>query len=294
MDYGDRERPPEVRGMSLRMFWILFIVIVLFTVWLIGGQVIWFWLNVEEFGELFTRPFYFETLGGFLLATIALLRGDFRNRRSITWWFIRLILRVFRSRGEILSIPPEYLDFTYFRLSPVKFALWQITKVLVGMTIFANIIFGMAVQAMLNGWESNITNIPELFTLPFATPPLDMTYAQQNVVPLAPVLTLLISPILMVLGVRLILLVGFTQAVKVGTSAFLQSTEPGQQVNVPLATIEGLIALALTWTGVNFFFPTYIDYNTKYVIGGLFVAAGPSGVFAFLYRSPRKRRLPIM
>ncbi|MCL4435362.1 MAG: UPF0182 family protein [Thaumarchaeota archaeon] len=293
MDYGDRERPPEVRRMSWRIFWILFIVIVLFTVWLIGGQLIWFWLNVEEFGELFTRPFFFETLGGFILATIALLRVDFRNRRSITWWFLRLILRVFRSRGEVLSIPPEYLDFTYFRLSPVKFALWQITKVLVGMTIFSNIIFGMAVQAMLNGWESNITKIPELFILPFTTPPLDMAYAQQNVVPMAPVLTLLISPILMVIGVRLILLVGVTQVVKVGTSAFLQSTEPGQPVNVPLATIEGLIALALTWTGVNLFFPSYIDYNTKYIIGGLFAAALLLSVFAFLDRSRRKRRLPI-
>jgi uncharacterized membrane protein (UPF0182 family) len=279
--------------MSWRIFWILFIVIVLFTVWLIGGQIIWFWLNVEEFGDLFTRPFYFEILGGFILATIALFRIDFINRRSITWWFIRLVLRVFRSRGEVLSIPPEYLDFTYFRLTPVKFAIWQITKVLVGMAIFSNIIFGMTVQAMLSGWESNILRIPELFALPFTTPPLDMMYAQQNVIPLAPALTLLISPILLVVGVRLILLVGVTQVVKMGTSVFLQATEPGQLVNLPLATIEALIALALTWTGVNLFFPAYIDYNTKYVIGGVFSAALLLAVFAYLDRSRRRRRVPI-
>ncbi len=293
MDYGDRDRPPEARRMSWRVFWILFIVIVLFTVWLIGGQLIWFWLNVEEFGELFTRPFYFEILGGFILATIALLRVDFLNRRSITWWFIRLVLRIFRSRGEVLSIPPEYMDFTYFRLTPVKFAVWQITKVLVGMALFSNIIFGLAVHAMLNGWESNILRIPELFTLPFTTPPLDTAYADQKVAPLAPALTLLISPLLMVIGVRLVLLVGVTQVVKVGTSAFLQATEPGQPLNLPLATVEALLALALAWTGVNLFFPAYIDFNTKYIIGGVFSAALLLAIFAYLDRSRRRRRLPI-
>ena len=292
MEYGDREGPIEVLRMSWRVFWILFIVIALFMVWLIGGQIIWFWLNVEEFSDLFTRPFYFEILGGVILATIALLRIDFKNRRSITWWFIRLALRILRSRGEVLTIPPEYLDFTFLRLTPVKFALWQVTKVVIGMTIFSNIIFGMAVHAMFSGWESNILRIPELFMLPFTTPPLDMGYAQQNVIPLAPALTLLISPLLTVFGVRLILLMGFTQAVKAGTSAFLQSTEPGQPATMPLATIEALIALALAWTGVNLFFPAYIDYNTKYVIGGVFAAGLLLAVFAYLDRSRRKRHVP--
>jgi uncharacterized membrane protein (UPF0182 family) len=293
MDIGAAEEPPEPQRMSMRVFWILFIIIVLFMVWLVGGQFIWFWLNVEEFGDIYIRPLYFEIIGGLILATVALLRIDIKNRRSITWWSIRLALRVFRSRGEVLNIPSEYLDFSYFRLTPVKFVLWQVTKVLIGMTIFSNIIFGMSVNAMLNGWESNIMKLPSLFALPFSTPLLDMGYAQQNVIPLVPTLTLLLSPILTVIGIRLIVMIGFTHIVKAGTSAFLQSSEPGQPITVPIATIEALVSIGLIWTGLNLFFPSYIDYNTKYVIGGVLSAGGLFAVFAYLDRARRRQRLPI-
>ncbi|MFQ6134336.1 MAG: UPF0182 family protein [Nitrososphaerales archaeon] len=292
MSYEDVEKPPETPGVPRRIFWVLFIVIILFLVWAVGGQLIWFWLNVSEFGELFIRPFYFEILGGLILATIALFRVDFKNRRSLTWWFIRLGLRLLRSRGEVLTIPPEYLDFTYFKLTPLKFLLWQVTKVLIGITIFSNIIFGMSVHAMLNGWESNIINIPSLFALPFTTTPFSMAYAQQNVIPLAPALTLLMTPLLTVIGVRLIILVGLSQIVKVGTSTFLQSTEPGQPITLPISTIEALISIALLWAGVNLFFPSYIDYNTKYVIGGVLAAGLLFAVFAYLDRSRRRRLIP--
>jgi hypothetical protein len=292
MSYEDLEGRPEPREFPRRIFWVLLIVIVLFLVWAAGSQLIWFWLNIGEFGELFIRPFYFEILGGLVLATIALFRIDFKNRRSITWWAIRLILRLMRSRGEVLNVPPEYLEFKIFKLPPLKFLLWQFTKIIIGMTIFSNIIFGLSVHAMLNGWESNIQHIPDILALPFVTPPFSMEYAQTNVVPLAPVLTLLISPILSVIGVRLIVLVGATQIVKIGSSSFLQSTEPGQPINIPIAAVEALISIGLFWTGFNLFFPSYIDFNTKFSIGAVLFAGALFAVFAFIDNSRKRKIIP--
>ncbi|MFC1755307.1 UPF0182 family protein [Thermoproteota archaeon] len=292
MSFDESERPPVPQEIPRKFIWSILIVVSIFLIWVAGGQLIWFWLNFEEFGELFIRPFLYEILGGLILASLALVRIDFKNRRSITWWLIRLGVRILRTKEEIMTVPPEYLEFTYFKLPKVKFFLWQITKIIIGMTIFSNIIFGMSIQAMFNGWESNIMNIPNMFSLPFVTPSLSMTYAEQIVIPLAPALTLLLSPILTVLGVRLIVLVGLTQIVKVVTSVFIQSTEPGQPLNIPLATIESLISIALLWAGVNLFFPSYIDYNTKFIIVGVFSAGILFAVFAYLDRSKRKRIIP--
>jgi len=273
-----------------RIFWILFVLITLFLIYAVGGQTLWVWLNVIEFGDLFVRPFYFEFLGGLILGTIALVRVDFKNRRSIVWWSIRLVLRLLRSQGNLMSVPPEDLDFNSFKLPKVKFLIWQLSKIIMGLVIFPNIIFGMSIQAMLNGWESNIMSIQNLFTIPFVTPPLSLSYAQQTVIPMAPSLTLLVTPLLTVLAVRLITLVGLTQVIKIGTSVFLQSTEPGQQVKLPIATIEGLISIALLWNSLNLFFSSYVDYNTKYVLGGFISAGLIFAIFSFLDKS-KKRHL---
>lgn len=292
MSFDEPETPPVPQEIPRKFIWFIIFVGSLFLIWIAGGQLIWFWLNLEEFGELFVRPFLFEILGGLILASLALVRVDFKNRRSITWWTIRLGLRILRTREQLMTVPPDYLEFSYFKLPKTKFFLWQITKIIIGMTIFSNIIFGMSIQAMFNGWESNILSIPQLFSLPFVTPSLSMDYAQQHVIPLAPALTLLLSPLLTVLGLRLIVLVGLTQIIKVGTSVFIQSTEPGQPLNIPLATIESLISIALLWSGVNLFFPSYIDYNTKFLIIGVFSAGILFAVFAYLDRSKRKRIIP--
>lgn len=292
MSFDESEKPQVPQEIPRKFIWFIIFVGSLFLIWIAGGQLVWFWLNLEEFGELFIRPFLYEILGGLILASLALVRIDFKNRRSITWWFIRLGLRILRTREQVMTVPPEYLEFSYFKLPKTKFFLWQITKIIVGMTIFSNIIFGMSIQAMLNGWESNILSIPQLFSLPFTTPSLSMDFAQQSVIPIAPALTLLLSPILTVLGLRLIVLVGLTQIIKVGTSVFIQSTEPGQPLNIPLATIESLISIALLWSGVNLFFPSYIDYNTKFIIAGVFTAGLLFAVFAYLDRSKRRRIIP--
>ncbi|MEM2107348.1 MAG: hypothetical protein QXV46_06005, partial [Candidatus Bathyarchaeia archaeon] len=114
---------------------ILIAIIILFAAfitWSLGSQMIWFWLNMEEFGELFIIPIYFELVGGIILATLAFMRLDIINRRSLTWWFIQLIANLIKGYG---SIPTSKIDFKEFKLPTPKFLMWQLTKILLGMFI---------------------------------------------------------------------------------------------------------------------------------------------------------------
>src|SRR3990170_2588153 len=95
---------------------ILIVVVALFVLWSATSQSLWIWLNVLEFGDIFVRPFIFEFYGGLILAVIALFRIDFRNRRSIFWWVINIIIRIFRERNYVNSVTPAYLDFRRFKL----------------------------------------------------------------------------------------------------------------------------------------------------------------------------------
>jgi len=246
----------------------------LFVLWIAGGNLLTVWLNVMEFGDLFIRPFYFALSGGLILAVIALVRIDIRNRRSITWWLIRLTTSLLRVR-KLEGIPVSYLDFNAFKLSPSKFGAWQITKVFLGTLFFMNVLFGMAIHALLQGWESSLDRVWGIFQLPFITPPFEGTYAVANVIPAIPALTLLISPILASIGVRLLILVGATQLARIMTPSGVELTDELSRPKVGwrLAILEALIALACFWLMFNAFFPSYINYNTKYFIAGL-AAAG--------------------
>jgi hypothetical protein len=147
MDYSGvqrKESTPPVRRVVL----VLAVLFTLFVAWSVGGQIIWFWLNMEEFGELFVKPVYFEIIGGVILASIAFFRLDLLNRRSLTWWFLHLVASLFKCYGEM---EPTRIDFKSFRLSPGRFVIWQLTKVFIGMLIFRNYTFGMAVWAMAQG-----------------------------------------------------------------------------------------------------------------------------------------------
>lgn len=244
-------------------------IVLLFIVSMTGSALLTLWLNVLEFGELFIRPIYFEIYSGLILAAIALARIDFRGRRSLTWWFFRNFLRVIRAREVEEPLPFTFIDFEGFKLSPFKFLVWQVTKVLLGITIFSNLFFGMAIYGMLQGWSPSLDQIWGVFKLPFTTPPFDMTYAETNVIPAIPALTLLVNPILFVIGVRLLILVGLTQVVRILTPMISELAEGRIRIGRRLAVIEALIALGFFWALVNAFFPSYIDYNTRYVVGGL-------------------------
>lgn len=275
----------ENGGRRRRLRWLLSLPIAIFAVFL-SREIVIFWMNLGEFGELFILPLYFGLLGGLVLATLALFRVDFKNRRSIAWWFIRLVINWIRSEGIMERASPEWFDFDSFKLSPLKFLVWQVTKVLVGCLLFTNMMFGMAVNAVMLGWKSGLEELPRIFSLPFTTPPLDMAYAEANVVPLIPSLTLLVSPVLSALWVRLILLVAVTHFARVImplVAAYIWGLEP-PNLGRFASTIQALAAVFLLWFMLNMFFPSFIDYNTRYPILGLGAAGLSLAVFALLDR----------
>jgi hypothetical protein len=268
---GDFERSFQIR----RRYWLLLIVLVtvVFAVFL-SREIVIFWLNLSEFGGLFIKPIYFGLLGGLVLATLALFRVDFKNRRSITWWFTRLVIRFVRSGGVMENVSPAWFDFDSFRLSPLKFLMWQVTKVLIGMVFLTNVMFGMAVDAVILGWESGLEALPSIFSLPFITPPLDISYAETHVFPLIPSLTLLVTPVFSALWIRLVLLVAATKIVSIVmpfVSAYIWSSET-PSLSMFTSTMQALAAVFLSWFMFSMFFTSFIDYNTRYPILGLFAA----------------------
>ncbi|MEM4310912.1 MAG: UPF0182 family protein [Nitrososphaerales archaeon] len=278
------EEPPTIpsRGTQpLQRVRLLFLaLILLIIIFIFIAQFLTFYLNILEFGELYLRPIYFELVGGFLLALVAFFRIDFKNRRSIVWWIIRLALKIVRERGNLEVIPPEYFDFNNFRLSYRKFVLWQITKVLVGIMLFRNVIFGMVTIASFQGWDPNSLSLWRLLYLPFLTPPFDMNYAKENVIPMLPTLTLIVGPIFGALSIRLFLLFGITQIVRIVMPTADELRGGVRNVVWRVGIIEGLIAVALFWSALNSFFPSNLDYNTKYVIIGLIATGVLFSIFA--------------
>ena len=275
MQYSEYPEPAiRIPTIPRRFLLVLVAVIAVFISWSLGGQVIWFWLNAEEFGEFFIKPIYFQLLGGLILAAIALARVDIRSSRSLVWWGLTQGLRLARRRStEEEAAPPDYVDFGSFKLAPVKFVLWQATKVVLGVLLFRSVLFGMAAHGMLQGWDLQLGLIWNIFKLPFITPPMDPSYAEANVIPLIPALTLIISPLLAAIGTRLMFLIGLTHIVRIMSPTSTASR---------MATIEGLISLALFWVMFTSFFSSFIDYNTKYLIGGLGAAAAVLAVLAVL------------
>jgi len=274
-----------------RLYWLLLIALVVIFAVFLSRETVIFWLNLFEFGELFVKPIYFGLLGGLVLAALALFRVDVRNRKSITWWAVSLVLKLIRSGGAEERISPVWFDFEVFKLSPLKFLIWQITKVLVGMSFFTNVMFGMAVNAVVLGWETGLERLPIIFSLPFITPPMDMAYAKDYVIPVMPTLTLLVPPVLSALWIRLILLVAvtrITQVIAPLVATYLFGMErPSLSQFVPI--MEALAAAFVSWYAFSMFFSSFIDYNTKYPILGLGAAAIVLATLAFLDR--RRGRL---
>ena len=291
---GSIETPgegPSLRNIQRRVIWMSIIIITILMLLATGGQILSFYLNVQEFGELYVKPIYYGIIGGFILSIIMLTRLDFRNRKSISWWSLMVLVRVAKGRGDIENITIDIPEFRTFRLTPLNFALWQVTKIIIGSTLLLNTNLGMAITGLSRGWESGLSKIPSIFALPFITPPFEMSYAQQNVIPMVPALTLIVLPILGVIGIRLVLLVGVTEILNSFSSIIINMGEDAKEIRIPLVTIESLVALGLFWTGFNLFFPSYIDYNSKFIIGGVFAAGFVFAIFAYLDRPGKSRVL---
>jgi hypothetical protein len=263
------------RKWAIRIVAVIIILLIFFAT---GSQTVNLILNFVEFGELFIRPFYYALVGGLVLSAIAFFRVDFKNRRSLLFWFFKLLVNIVRSPGIIHL---DLIDFSNFKMSARNFVIWQITKTIVGTLFFTNTLFGMSVLAMLNGWDSKLGEVWRIFPLPFITPSPNEAFAQSTVIPALPALLLIIPPLLSALGVRLIVLVGITQLVKSISTSIVKYFEEGRVI-IPIATIEALISVGLFWTALNSFFTTYIDYNTKVTLIATITIATLFAIYAFI------------
>src|SRR5690348_3786302 len=151
--------------------------------------------------------------------------------------------------------------------------------------------FGFALVYLLDGHDLSVNSIWKIFSLPFVTPPTDPSYAATHVVPMIPSLTILVPPILAVIGLRLVLYVGLHNIVGLVTR-YLQDAAKGKPKFLDyVSTIEAIIGIGIIWAGVNMFFTNQIDYNTKYAIGGT-LAAG-FALIAFYFIDKFKSRVII-
>ena len=276
--------PPPDTGRYIRIGIAALIGIVIFVI--VSNQAVIFFMNVNEFGDLFTKPLYYSILSALILSSIVLVRVNIRNRSSISWYVINTAIN-FLKRGETGSISENIQSFQNYKLSVPNFVVWQITKVLLFGALFSNLMFGFAALYILEGNDLGQQSIWNIFSLPFVTPPSDQSYALTRVVPMIPTLIILVPPLLAAIGLRLVLYVGMHSIIKVVTN-YLNDVSKGKARFLDyIATVEGIIGVGILWAGINMFFTDQIDYNTRYAIGGTLVVGFALIAFYFVdkYRS---------
>ena len=242
--------------------------IAILTIALVGNQAVLFFMNYEEFDDLFTTPLYFSLVSAIILSSIALIRVNIVNRSSILWYTLQTAIG-FVNRNP--SAPVSIQSFSSYKISVPHFVIWQISKVLLFGAFFANIFFGFAAMYVIDGGDLGVENIPVIFSLPFVTPPTDHTYATENVIPMIPALLVLIPPILGAIGLRLLLYIGVHHIYKVITNYVTDTASGKPKFLQYTSTFEAIVGIAVVWSAFNMFFMENIDYNTKYAIGGMFL-----------------------
>jgi uncharacterized protein len=271
--------PPRDAGKYIRIGIAALIGIVIFV--MASNQAVIMYMNVKEFGVLFTRPLYYSVLSAVVLSAIALIRVNIKNRSSISWYSLHVAL-TFLKRGGSYSIIDNIPNFKDYKLSVPNFIIWQITKVLLFGAFFTNLMFGFALIYLMDGHDLGINSITKLFSLPFVTPSTDPAYALNNVIPMIPALTVLIPPLLAVIGIRLVLYVGLHNIVRVIVNYIQDSSKGKPKFLDYVSTMEGIIGIGVIWAGFNMFFTDQIDYNTKYQIAGTLAAGFALVAFYFI------------
>jgi len=264
----DKQTPPPDTGKYIRLGIVAIIGIVIFVT--VGNQAVILSMNFAEFGDQFTKPLYYTLISTIILSAIALVRVNIVRRSSIFWYAISTAIGLIAKGGQ-QPVASDIKSFRDYKITPPQFVIWQITKILLFGAFFANIMFGFAAVSFIDGNTLGIENVPKLFSLPFVTPDTDPSYAVENVVPMIPALMILISPILAAIGLRLLLYVGIHRIILVATLFIQDSNEGKPRYLNYVSTIEGIIGIGVIWAGFNLFFTDQIDYNTRYVIGGVFV-----------------------
>ena len=270
----DKQAPPPDAGKYIRLGIVALIVISIIVI--IGNQSVILSMNFTEFGDQFTKPLYYSLVSTLVLSAIALIRVNIISRSSIFWYAIKTGIG-FIAQGPQQSISNSIPSFKDFKLSTPQFVIWQITKILLFGAFFVNIMFGFAAVSFLDGNSLGIENLPALFSLPFVTPDTDPNYASDQVVPMIPALVILIPSVLAAIGLRLVLYVGIHRIIDVVTTFIQDSNEGKPRYLNYVSTIESILGIGILWVGFNLFFTDQIDYNSRYVIGGVLLVG-----FAFL------------
>jgi len=277
----DKESPPPDTGKYIRWGVVGVIAIVIFLI--VGNQGVILSMNFNEFEDKFTKPLFYSIVSAIALSAIALIRVNIAGRSSIFWYGINTAIS-FLSRGTHDPVAQNIPSFKDFKLSPIQFVIWQITKILLFGAFFANVMFGFALTEFLDGNSLGIENLPTLFSLPFVTPPTDTSYAFDQVVPMIPALVLLIPPIFAAIALRLVLYVGLHNIIGVVTSYIQDSNESKPRYLNYVSSLEAIIGIGIIWVGLNLFFTDQIDYNTRYAIAGTLVIGFALIAFSFIDR----------
>ncbi len=259
--------PPPGAGKLIRLGIIAGIGLIVLI--LVGNQGVILSMNMTEFGDQFTKPLYYSLISSVVLAAIALVNVDFKNRSSIVWYSIHVMI-TFLNRTTHDPVSKNISSFRDYKLGVVQFGIWQITKIFLFGAFFVNIMFGLGLVHMLDGNDLGIDKIPNIFTLPFITP--QSSDPAQTVIELIPALTIIVPPLLGVIGIRLAIYVGLHSIIKVITSYLYDSAQGKPKYLNYVSTIEAIIGIGIIWAGINMFFTEQIDYNTRYVIGGTLAA----------------------
>jgi hypothetical protein len=277
----DKQAPPPDTGRLVRLIIVAIIAVVIFAI--AGNQAVILSMNFSEFGDQFSKPLYYSLISAIILSAIALVRVNVVGRSSIFWYGLNTAIG-FIGKNTQQSISNNITNFKDYKLSPVQFIVWQITKILLFGAFFVNIMFGFAAISYLDGNNFGIENLPNLFSLPFVTPSNDPSYSSEQVIPMIPALVILIPPILAAIGLRLVLYVGIHKIILVITS-YLQDSSSGKPRYLNyVSTIETIIGVGVLWLGFNQFFTNQIDYNTRYVIGGTLIIGFVLLAFALVDR----------
>jgi hypothetical protein len=262
--YNEDKAPRADIGRIVRIAVFAALGVIIFSI--AGNQSVNLLMNVQEFGDVFTKPVYYAALSGVILAAIALVRVNFAARHSIMWYGIRMLVN-FLKRGEYES--SKIMPYSEFQMSKAGFALWQVTKVVFFAPLFANITFGMTAEYFMQGNDVGLGAIGGIFAIPFADVPADGSYALQNVVPALPALTLLIPPLLAYVGLRLLLYVGISSTINIVSRYAVDSKESKPKFLSYISKMEIIAGVSIFWIGFNMFFSSSVDYNTRYAIAGM-------------------------
>ncbi|MEO9309166.1 MAG: UPF0182 family protein [Nitrososphaera sp.] len=271
--------PQPGAGKLIRLGIVAIIGIIVLAI--VGNQGVILSMNMTEFGDQFTKPLQYSIVSALVLSAIALLNVDIKNRSSIVWYSIHIMI-TFLNRATHDPLAKNIPSFKEYKLSVPQFVIWQITKIFLFGAFFVNIMFGLGLVHMLEGNDLGVGSIPTIFTLPFITPM--SSEPAQAVIELIPALTIIVPPLLGVIGMRLAIYVGLHSIVRVITSYLSDSSQGKPKFLNYVSTIEGIIGIGVIWAGINLFFTPQIDYNTKYVIGGTLAAGFALIAFAILDR----------